>query len=320
MGTLSRRVYYPLAVRSRQERRARPPGPASTQMGSFAKAIAQLGNVASARLAAPAAAHTSRGILQTSRANKTGLSLLLDQTLQSGHDMKTFGLGTAASLSSVDRYARFTAGMLRVYGTMERSLDASCSPATRPLWTRFGDALRREPSLVLDLADVATHELPVTPATQAYCAAIEAAAAADEADGGGRLIGHVYCRYFADLFGGQALGAPTRYALSPAVLPGTPRHYEFGEFGANRRESIEEPTLALALPLPLALPLALPLTLALTLTLTLPLHLAPSPSPNPSPKLDQDPHPNPSPHRAPDPCPNLGPEPDEPEPEPSPIR
>ena len=210
-----------------------------TAMGSFAKAIAQLGNVASARLAAPASAHTSRGILQTSQANKTGLSLLLDQTLKSGHDMKTFGLGTAASLSSVDRYARFTAGMLRVYGTMERSLDASSSPATRPLWTRFGESLRREPSLELDLADVATQELPVTPATQAYCAAIEAAAAADEADGGGRMIGHVYCRYFADLFGGQALGAPTRYALAPAVLPGTPRHYDFGEFGANRRESIE---------------------------------------------------------------------------------
>ena len=47
------------------------------------------------------------------------------------------------------------------------------------------------------------------------------------------------CRYFADLFGGQALAAPTRYALAPAVLPGTPRHYDFGAFGANRRESIE---------------------------------------------------------------------------------
>ena len=208
-------------------------------MGSFAKAVAQLGNVASARLAAPAAGHTSRGILQTSRANKTGLSLLLDQTLKSGHDMKTFGLGTAASLSSVDRYARFTSGMVQVYGTMERSLDASSSPATQPLWKRFGDALRREPSLVLDLADVATTEHPVTPATLAYCAAIEAAAAADDADGGGRMIGHVYCRYFADLFGGQALAAPTRYALAPVVLPGTPRHYEFGAFGANRRENIE---------------------------------------------------------------------------------
>ena len=210
-------------------------------MGSFAKAVSQLGNVASARLAAPAATTSSRGILQTSRANKTGLSLLLDQTLKSGHDMKTFGLGTAASLSSVERYARFTSAMrqvcpapvwtepptsrlqpyvcqhaacaeaeatalcmeaaalcaprpaalsndIQVYGTMERSLDASASPATLPLWQRFGDSLRREPSLALDLADVTSHELPITPATRAYCAAIEAAAAADDADGRCRMI------------------------------------------------------------------------------------------------------------------------------------
>ena len=208
-------------------------------MGSFAKVVSQLGNVASARLAAPAAATSSRGILQTSQANKTGLSLLLDQTLKSGHDMKTFGLGTAASLSSVERYARFTSAMCQVYGTMERSLDESASPVTLTLWKRFGGALRREPSLGLDLADVASSPLQVTPATQAYCAAIEEAAAADNSDGGGRMIGHVYCRYFADLFGGQALAAPTRYALAPAVLPGTPRHYDFGKFGANRRESIE---------------------------------------------------------------------------------
>ena len=32
----------------------------------------------------------------------------------------------------------------------------------------------------------------------------------------------------------QALAAPTRYALAPAVLPGTPRHYDFGDFGATR--------------------------------------------------------------------------------------
>jgi|EP00908_Phaeocystis_cordata_P025821 heme oxygenase len=209
-------------------------------MGSFAKAISQLGNVASARLAAPAAANTSRGILQHSAANKRGLSLLLDQTLKSGHDMKTFGLGTAASMASVQRYTRFTAAMRHIYGTMEKSLDGCSSPAIVPVWKQFGDDLRREPSLTLDLADVTAEAIPATPATQAYCAAIEAAAAADDADGGGRLIGHLYCRYFADLFGGQMLAAPTRYALGPAVLPGTPRHYYFGEFGATRRESIEQ--------------------------------------------------------------------------------
>ena len=90
------------------------------------------------------------------------------------------------------------------------------------------------------------------------------------------MIGHVYCRYFADLFGGQALGAPTYYALAPAVLPGTPRHYDFGEFGANRRESIEAPTRALALALPLALALAQALTRTLTRTRALTVPLTPA--------------------------------------------
>jgi len=209
-------------------------------MGSLAKVISQFGNLASARLAAPAGTATSRGILQGSRANKQGLSLLLDGTLKSGHDMKTFGLGTAASLASVERYARFTAAMRHVYGTMERSLDSSSSPVIMPLWQEFGDSLRREEALTLDLIDVSTPDAhAITVATHDYCAAIETAAARDNADGGGRLIGHLYCRYFADLFGGQALAAPTRYALAPAVLPGTPRHYDFGEFGARRGESIE---------------------------------------------------------------------------------
>lgn len=180
-------------------------------MGSLAKVVSQLGNVAAARLAAPGAAQgSSRGILKYSSANKSGLSLLLDGTLKSGHDMKTFGLGTAASLSTVERYARFTNAMRHVYGTMERSFDASTSPAVVPLWLRFGDSLRREPSLALDLADVArADDMSMTAATQEYCAAIEAAAARDETDGGGRLIAHLYCRYFADLFGGQVTAVPS---------------------------------------------------------------------------------------------------------------
>ena len=60
----------------------------------------------------------------------------------------------------------------------------------------------------------------------------------NDANGGGRLIGHLYCRYFADLFGGQALAAPTRLALG--LDQGSPRHYtfDFGEYG-DRRKLIE---------------------------------------------------------------------------------
>merc|ERR1712087_11217 len=189
-----------------------------------------------------AAATTSRGILQMSKSNKTGLSFRLDSTLCAGHDMQTFGLGTAASLASVERYARFTSSMLHVYGAMECALDASTSPAVNSVWKLYADSLRREAALRADLADVAETLSSVhraSEATRAYVAAIQIAAAADEADKGGRLIGHLYCRYFADLFGGQALAAPTRWALGPAVKPGTPRHYDFGEFGAHRQESIE---------------------------------------------------------------------------------
>merc|ERR1712087_184556 len=170
---------------------------ASSGMGSFAKALSQVGNVVSARLAAPAAATTSRGILQMSKSNKTGLSFRLDSTLCAGHDMQTFGLGTAASLASVERYARFTSSMLHVYGAMECALDASTSPAVNSVWKLYADSLRREAALRADLADVAETLSSVhraSEATRAYVAAIQIAAAADEADKGGRLIGHLYCR------------------------------------------------------------------------------------------------------------------------------
>ena len=101
-----------------------------------------------------------------------------------------------------------------------------------------GDHLRRASALSEDLAEVGGTP-HTSPATRAYVAAIDAAAAEDNASGGARLLGHVYCRYFADLFGGQALAVPTRLAL--ALGPGSPRHYDFGAFvSGRRREAIEE--------------------------------------------------------------------------------
>lgn len=52
-----------------------------------------------------------------------------------------------------------------------------------------------------------------------------------------RLLGHLYVRYFDDLFGGRALGAPTRIALH---LPTTPQFYTWdAKVEANRRDYIE---------------------------------------------------------------------------------
>jgi heme oxygenase len=169
--------------------------------------------------------------------------------------MRVFGLGTAAALASRERYGRFTCSMHAVYLTMERSLDECQSPAVRQLWKEHGDSLRRAEALKADLDEVG--QFPCVPgnghqddglyfdngigdmseATESYLQAIHDAALDDDANGGGRLIGHVYCRYFADLFGGQALAKPTRWALN--LGPNSPRHYDFGAFGADRRRSIE---------------------------------------------------------------------------------
>jgi len=192
-----------------------------SSMGTFAKKLGQL--------SARSLETESRNILRTVAANKVpgSLSQALDTTLKKGHDMRVFGLGTAASMANRARYARFTASMHAVYSAMEQELDAAaagnmCVPV-KTVWERHGPILRRANSLELDLADVAgeadVHAAANSPATIRYVDGIHAAS------GTPRLLGHLYCRYFADLFGGQMLALPTRLALS---LPmNTPRHYSF---------------------------------------------------------------------------------------------
>lgn len=175
----------------------------------------------------------SRNIMRTAAANKLpgSLALALDGTLRKGHDMKTFGLGTAASMSSRERYARFTASMHAVYSAMEEELDKAtdtASSAVHMVWSEHGKTLRRADALKRDLADVAD-ELALSarpsPATDRYVAGIRKAAEEDRAKGGARLLGHLYCRYFADLFGGQMLASPYRLAVSLPI--DAPRHYTF---------------------------------------------------------------------------------------------
>lgn len=184
----------------------------------------------------------SANIIRTIAANKVpgSLSLALDGTLKKGHDMKVFGLGTMAALANHSRYANFTSSMLGVYRTMEEELDKASpdlSPAVYSVWKDHSQILRRTQALEADLADIET-TASSSAATERYIAGIRAAGEDDRARGGARLLGHLYCRYFADLFGGQMLGYPTRLALS--LPPDTPRHYIF-DFGAvERREYIEQ--------------------------------------------------------------------------------
>ena len=215
-------------------------------MGSFAKTLGQL------------ASFVSRASLETEGANihRLGranhvvgsLSHALDSTMREGaHDMRVFGLGTAASMASVDRYARFTAAMHAVYSTMEEELDAcvdaSGSGASAYVWSRHGRTLRRAERLRADLDDVAgaaPASRDPTPAVRRYVDAVREAGADDRrAGGGGRLLGHLYCRYFADLFGGQMLQWPYEKALR--LRAGTPRHYsfDFPEGAPERRAYIE---------------------------------------------------------------------------------
>ncbi|GMH73450.1 hypothetical protein TrST_g10906 [Triparma strigata] len=204
------------------------------------KGLSQSLNLASARLSSPLSSPTSsRGILQTSSANKTGLSLRLDSTLKDGHDMKTFGLGTAATLSSRHRYAKFTSSMLHAYEALENSLDECASEPVSHVWKEFKDDLRRSEKLKEDFYDVkdALDCFEPSVATKGYVNSMVLAGKRDDKDGGGRLIGHLYCRYFADLMGGQVLAYPTRLALG--LKGGTPRHYDFGKFGEERKVNVE---------------------------------------------------------------------------------
>ena len=65
-----------------------------------------------------------------------------------------------------------------------------------------------------DLASLAGEPAP---ATAAY---LEAIVAAGREGCGERLIGHFWCRYFADLYGGRALGLPTRLAMYDTLVRG----------------------------------------------------------------------------------------------------
>ena len=189
---------------------------------------AVIGSCARRYASTAAAAPASPGeIFKKSVHNKRGLAQALDVTMRDGsHDMKVFGTGTLAALTSRPAYVSFAASHYHFYREIERRLDdaASASTPSGQLWQEFASDLRRAPRLEQDLetllgTSVAAH--PPSPATSRYVDAV-ADAAARERDGPPFLIAHFYCRYLADLFGGSMLGWPTRRALD---LPDVPAFY-----------------------------------------------------------------------------------------------
>ena len=114
----------------------------------------------------------------------------------------------------------------------------SSSPAIQSFWKNHKTILKRSEKLRLDLEDVGCHFGDYTPATLDYISTIRSAGEKDRNDNGGRLLGHAYTRYLADLMGGQVLGTPTRLALG--LNEGTPRQYVFTyEEGMDRKMYVE---------------------------------------------------------------------------------
>ena len=138
-------------------------------MGSLTKALGQI-----ASLVSRASLETeSANIHRLGKANKIkgSLSHALDGTMREGaHDMRVFGLGTAASMASVEKYARFTAAMLAVYKTMEEELD-DCVRAAGEVSTTSASATRccAARSRACSAAfDTVTHSRP-----RATCSAVD---------------------------------------------------------------------------------------------------------------------------------------------------
>ena len=175
--------------------------------------------------------------LVSSAANKRGLSKMLDGTLREGaHDMRVFGLGflrrrsLATTNMSTSRPACFiSTGRWRSASQRQTACQNWCGASSRSCQGRV-----RSKGTCRWLAHGRESGLPMSAATERYVHAIHTAA--DE-EGGVRLLSHLYVRYFADLFGGRALGAPTRIALS---LPETPHFYVWcASVETDRRAYIE---------------------------------------------------------------------------------
>jgi len=154
---------------------------------------------------------SSGAIFRASRANKQGLAKMLDGTLRNNHDLRVFGWGFLVEVSSRASYSRFIAQRFHYYSAMERRFDDSTADAPmHHLWSRVHEQLRQRPCLLHDLETVEMEERDLPPPTAATAAYISSINSASEQG----LIGHFYCRYFADLFGGSLLGKPTKLALS----------------------------------------------------------------------------------------------------------
>jgi heme oxygenase len=179
-------------------------------------------------------------IFKQSSANKSGLSFALDSTMRSGaHDMGVFGTGTLCALTSKRELLTFLRAHHAFYAAMEQHLDAA-QTRSGDVWRLFANDLRRAPALQKDILSLGGSMQPAysSEGTRAYESRL-LYAATEEAQPSAPplLLGHLYTRYLADLFGGSMLGAPARFALG---LPNTPHFYQHSDaVSCDRRAYIE---------------------------------------------------------------------------------
>ena len=133
-------------------------------------------------------------------------------------------------------YGHFATALYHVYKAMEDNFDAQPQETgISRVWQGAPELCRAE-ALGKDLAYLGLDPTlsALFPATQEYVDSIHNAAKEDSA----LLLGHFYCRYFADLFGVSMLGYPTKVAVG---LPEEyPAFYNFHEaVSAHRQEYIE---------------------------------------------------------------------------------
>ena len=162
---------------------------------------------------------------QQIKANKTGLSWELDSTMRDGHhDMITFGLGFARSVSSIKQQAHTMASLAAPYAVLENAFDDTpMTSRAGKFWHVLGADVRKADALMSDVQNLYGGNSLPTPAAGRYVASIQNASRemieGEPESKGDLLLAHAYVRYLADLFGGSFLGHPTRLALALKDVP-----------------------------------------------------------------------------------------------------
>ena len=136
------------------------------------------------------------------------------------HDLRgVFGSGTLRGFATRGSLCGFLRAHLFVYDALEDALDGARGP-TADAWQPLAPLLKRTQALRADVELLGGDVGVPSPATAAYVDAVRRAAEVEAEPGAPPLLlGHLYTRFLADLFGGSLLGWPTKLALGLDAVP-----------------------------------------------------------------------------------------------------